>query len=750
MKNDVKVEGEERDLHAEEVLEDLMRVDDDELMERQIYSLNEQETNFLCNDVVNVSSSIFYTDDSFPPLPDFPCISSSSSSSSLPPPSNPLATVSAISTVSTAPTATPSCSCSSSSSSAASWAALKSDSEAYHNRNLPSGVVVNNINIPPIQGSVSSTSSMGLFSASGNGIPGLSVMEDIGCLDLDIEDGDDIWDPSSIFLNENNISQQEEEQNMFVPEEHHHQREEENNNCDDNSNGFDFLQGNSELSGIFLDWLKQNKDFISAEDMRNITLKRSTIESAMRRLGNSNEGKKHLLKLILQWVEDCKLQKKKLDSENSLPSYNHQQDQFQDFVQNPNPDPNACFSHSPWLIADNGPPSAFAPESGGGFVSPPQGTFFQPGMGYLGNPYACNSYIPQHAEFQQLQSSAEHCWQQPPPLPAQLVMPLPPQYVPFSPDNNSGLSSPVTHPQVPMYANSGGQYHPYQGFDGNVEAMVRMGSSATKEARKKRMARQRRFSTHHFRHHNPSTNHHENIQNQMQANEQQHVIRMNNNDDLNCSSTAAVATTAAPVGNWVYWPPSTAVASASMSNVTMVPGGSPPQIVPNIDLTHVQRSVQTTMDRRQGWRTEKNLKFLLQKVLKQSDVGNLGRIVLPKKEAELHLPELESRDGIGIALEDIGTSRVWNMRYRFWPNNKSRMYLLENTGEFVRTNGLQEGDFIVLYSDNKCGKYMIRGVKVRQQGLQLEGKKPIKRNIRKIAPAFNGTPHCPAITQAVK
>lgn len=74
--------------------------------------------------------------------------------------------------------------------------------------------------------------------------------------------------------------------------------------------------------------------------------------------------------------------------------------------------------------------------------------------------------------------------------------------------------------------------------------------------------------------------------------------------------------------------------------------------------------------------------------------------------------------------------------FRFWPNNKSRMYLLENTGglfefcywsiyiivfmsnkivlifnhnlsgDFVRTNGLQEGDFIVIYSDIKCGKYV--------------------------------------------
>lgn len=36
-----------------------------------------------------------------------------------------------------------------------------------------------------------------------------------------------------------------------------------------------------------------------------------------------------------------------------------------------------------------------------------------------------------------------------------------------------------------------------------------------------------------------------------------------------------------------------------------------------------------------------------------------------QKEAETHLPGLEARDGISIAMEDIGTSRVWNMRYRY-------------------------------------------------------------------------------------
>ena len=35
-----------------------------------------------------------------------------------------------------------------------------------------------------------------------------------------------------------------------------------------------------------------------------------------------------------------------------------------------------------------------------------------------------------------------------------------------------------------------------------------------------------------------------------------------------------------------------------------------------------------------------------------------------QKEAETHLPELEARDGIPIAMEDIGNSQVWNMRYR--------------------------------------------------------------------------------------
>ncbi|KAG5586882.1 hypothetical protein H5410_047316 [Solanum commersonii] len=49
-------------------------------------------------------------------------------------------------------------------------------------------------------------------------------------------------------------------------------------------------------------------------------------------------------------------------------------------------------------------------------------------------------------------------------------------------------------------------------------------------------------------------------------------------------------------------------------------------------------------------------------------------------------------------------------------------------GDFVRDNGLQEEDFIVIYADIKCGKYLIRAVKVRQIGQKADSKKPAKKN----------------------
>ncbi|CDP03838.1 unnamed protein product [Coffea canephora] len=643
-------------------------------------------------DVNNDPCSLFYTD--FPPIPDFPCMSSSSSSSSTPLPARAVASTSSSSS-------------SSSSSAATSWAVFKSEaddsfhpnSEAemqrYHPLERQCDEVVN---AAAPAAALSSTASMEILPlpddyCSNRDMNCMNAMENFGYMDL--LDNSDIWDPCSIFESENvNPPQQD----------HDHQFQERKpapsayGNDNGNDGGLYFLQANSELGVIFLEWLKQNKDHISAEDMRSIKLKRSTIDCASKRLGSTKEGKKQLLKLILEWVEQYQLHKRRATEMD--PS-------------------TACLSPSPSPWVPPAPPCESCPNS---LAAP-----FPPTMGgYARDPYSsaaaatvavpvpvsnqtmnnANLYLVP-AEYHQPTDSPQS-WSGPYSMPQA-------QYNPF-PDNTK---LPVSGSQAQaLYANP----YPYQVFDGSSgERLVRYGSSATKEARKKRMARQRRISLHQYRHHHTHQNQPQSLVNE------QHATRIPAVGD-DCTSNSR-----ANPGNWIYWSPAVPPPAPAPMASTM------PPLVSSDKPSHRQAPTQPvpSSDRKQSWKTEKNLKFLLQKVLKQSDVGNLGRIVLPKKEAETHLPELESRDGIPIALEDIGTSNVWNMRYRFWPNNKSRMYLLENTGDFVRVNGLQEGDFIVIYSDTKCGKYLIRGVKVRQPGSKSEAKKPARRNQRNVPQAAN-------------
>ncbi|XP_043709138.1 B3 domain-containing transcription factor FUS3-like, partial [Telopea speciosissima] len=113
----------------------------------------------------------------------------------------------------------------------------------------------------------------------------------------------------------------------------------------------------------------------------------------------------------------------------------------------------------------------------------------------------------------------------------------------------------------------------------------------------------------------------------------------------------------------------------------------------------------------------RRLRFLLQKELRNSDVSSLGRMVLPKRAAEAYLPALDAKEGFYIDMDDMNGQQVWNFKYRFWPNNNSRMYVLENTGEFVRTHGLQSGDFIMLYKDEQSQKYVIRARKYLDQDI---------------------------------
>ncbi|KAG0611693.1 hypothetical protein M758_7G158700 [Ceratodon purpureus] len=130
------------------------------------------------------------------------------------------------------------------------------------------------------------------------------------------------------------------------------------------------------------------------------------------------------------------------------------------------------------------------------------------------------------------------------------------------------------------------------------------------------------------------------------------------------------------------------------------------------------------------------LRFLLKKELTVTDVGELGRIILPKRDAECQLPHLDSKEGRLLNMEDYNSNKNWTLRYKWWPNNKSRMYVLESTGEFVKYYDLKEKDELILYRDG-AGTLVIRGQKwspanslLRTDSFPFKGKSTAKRSPR--------------------
>ncbi|KAM0904949.1 hypothetical protein ACQ4PT_017679 [Festuca glaucescens] len=57
-------------------------------------------------------------------------------------------------------------------------------------------------------------------------------------------------------------------------------------------------------------------------------------------------------------------------------------------------------------------------------------------------------------------------------------------------------------------------------------------------------------------------------------------------------------------------------------------------------------------------------RIVLRKDLTNSDVGNIGRIVLPKRDAEANLPALLERDGLILKMDDFKLPATWNFKYR--------------------------------------------------------------------------------------
>ncbi|CAN1854376.1 B3 domain-containing protein Os07g0563300 [Linum perenne] len=83
-------------------------------------------------------------------------------------------------------------------------------------------------------------------------------------------------------------------------------------------------------------------------------------------------------------------------------------------------------------------------------------------------------------------------------------------------------------------------------------------------------------------------------------------------------------------------------------------------------------------------------------MLSASDAGRIGRLVLPKKCAEAYFPPISQPEGLPLKVHD-SKGKEWIFQFRFWPNNNSRMYVLEGVTPCIQSMQLQAGD-IVMFS----------------------------------------------------
>lgn len=101
-----------------------------------------------------------------------------------------------------------------------------------------------------------------------------------------------------------------------------------------------------------------------------------------------------------------------------------------------------------------------------------------------------------------------------------------------------------------------------------------------------------------------------------------------------------------------------------------------------------------------------NIVPLFEKILSASDAGRIGRLVLPKACAEAYFPPISQSEGIPLKIQDI-KGREWTFQFRFWPNNNSRMYVLEGVTPCIQSMQLKAGDTITFSRIDPGGKLVM-------------------------------------------
>ncbi|ONI03943.1 hypothetical protein PRUPE_6G293400 [Prunus persica] len=112
---------------------------------------------------------------------------------------------------------------------------------------------------------------------------------------------------------------------------------------------------------------------------------------------------------------------------------------------------------------------------------------------------------------------------------------------------------------------------------------------------------------------------------------------------------------------------------------------------------------------------------LFEKMLSASDAGRIGRLVLPKACAEAYFPPISQPEGLPLRIQDV-KGKEWVFQFRFWPNNNSRMYVLEGVTPCIQSMQLQAGDTVTFSRMDPEGK-LIMGFRKASNSVAMQSLK---------------------------
>ncbi|XP_015897448.3 B3 domain-containing transcription repressor VAL2 isoform X1 [Ziziphus jujuba] len=113
---------------------------------------------------------------------------------------------------------------------------------------------------------------------------------------------------------------------------------------------------------------------------------------------------------------------------------------------------------------------------------------------------------------------------------------------------------------------------------------------------------------------------------------------------------------------------------------------------------------------------------LFEKMLSASDAGRIGRLVLPKACAEAYFPAISQPEGLPLKIQDV-KGKEWVFQFRFWPNNNSRMYVLEGVTPCIQSMQLQAGDTVTFSRMDPEGK-LIMGFRKASNSVAMQDTHP--------------------------